>query len=122
MTKLEEIRAAAEAATEGPWTTEKHGKKHGAFSDQCIVAAVARGQGIYTPALKGTFPANDQKFIALARTAVPALCDALEFAMGTIEAIAEVNEEKGIFPEVTKMLKETPALVDKILDSSSVKT
>ena len=78
MTELSEMKARHEAATGGPWTTKRHGKKHGAFSDQCIVAAVARGQGIYSPTSKGTFPANDQEFIAHARQDIPVLIAMVE--------------------------------------------
>lgn len=83
-----EIRDAAAAATPGPWRTDRTGKTVSGFTCDILVAAVARGMGIYCTPHGGTFPAADRRFIALAREAVPDLLaemDRLEAALAHAE-------------------------------------
>ena len=105
---LNEIKAAAEAATEGPWYTEKGNPDAEGFPTRARVAATSRNQGIYAEAKKGTFPYNDQKFIAQARTAVPALCEALAEAKRTLKswsvAYPTLNPESA-FARIDKLLE-----------------
>jgi hypothetical protein len=61
-----------EAATGGPWTIEKPAKDQDGWSHGVIVAAVARGQGVYANPPGGSFPYSDQKFIARSRARWPA--------------------------------------------------
>ena len=115
--QIQKGKAAAEAATEGPWYTEKGKPDPEGFPTRSRVAATSRNQGIYAEAKKGTFLYNDQKFIAQARIAVPALCNALEVAIDEINACKDVfAEEKrwghvGVCTEsltrIAEILKET---------------
>jgi hypothetical protein len=78
---LRAIRARAEKATAGPWTTKPlPGDTSGdpssftyGMSPSVVVAATAASKEnrIYANPPGGTFPANDQGFIAHARTDVP---------------------------------------------------
>lgn len=79
-----EIRAAAAAATPGPWRTDRTGKTVSGFTCDIVIAAVAPRQAIYCTPEGGTFPEADRRFIALSREAVPELLaqvDRLEAAL-----------------------------------------
>jgi len=71
----------ADKATPGPWSTKKPsvGPEIGdaMFLPGVMVAAVARGRGIYASPPGGSFPVADQAFIARARWSLPALARAL---------------------------------------------
>lgn len=54
----------AEKATPGPWTAEKPSRDREGWSNGIIIAAVARGQGVYANPPGGSFPAADQSHIA----------------------------------------------------------
>jgi hypothetical protein len=78
------IRERAEKATPGPWTADKPPRDNDGWSLAVIIAAVARGQGIYAIPPGGSYPAADQNFIAAARTDVPALCATVEALRGLL--------------------------------------
>jgi hypothetical protein len=71
--KLDALEKRCNDATEGPWSTEKPSKDENGWPQGIIVAAVARGQAVYANPPGGSFPESDRRFIALARTAFPAL-------------------------------------------------
>lgn len=77
--QLAEWKTLADNATPGPWTTQKPALDAATgFAGGVIVAAVARGQGVYASPPGGSYPENDRRFIAAARTAVPALLAEVE--------------------------------------------
>lgn len=97
MTKLDQIRAEAEAATEGPWESLPTPKR-GWFVIGRAVPKIRKDGKPYKSGLKEhpwiTHPSSNVHlsgvnalFIAHARTNVPLLCDALEVARTTLEAI-----------------------------------
>jgi hypothetical protein len=91
--QLEEWRALADAATPGPWTTQKPGMDSATgFAGGVIVAAVARGQGIYANPPGGSYPENDRRFIAAARTAVPAQAAVIRRLRDLLRELADAAE------------------------------
>lgn len=107
-------RAAAEAATEGPWTV----------SDKTTVWANSKRKYIVPPddMRPEEMREEDAEFIALARQAVPALCDmverrdkALEEAKEIIMTTARIIEHLGL-PETAQETKEQATHIDKILE------
>lgn len=91
--QLEEWKMLADAATPGPWTTEKPGMDAATgFASGVIVAAVARGRGIYANPPGGSYPANDRRFIAAARMAVPALAAEVERLRDLLRELAAAAE------------------------------
>lgn len=92
MTKLDQIRAAAEAATEGPWESVGYTvwcPKIGPASSICSCNCKKWNCGGDKPQQPLPTSINDMDFIVLARTAVPALCDALAEIQGCLIAFAE---------------------------------
>lgn len=85
---IKSARELAEAATSGPWFTEKPvATAQDMFAPGIIVAAVAPRMGIYADPPSGSFPANDRRFIAASRDLVPALCDEVERLRTALELI-----------------------------------
>lgn len=104
-----EIRAAAAAATPGPWREDRTVKTVSGFTCDILVAAVARGMGIYCTPQGGTFPSADRRFIALAREAVPELLaevDRLERAI----SLAETYLADGAPASALRVLRDAEAL------------
>ena len=75
---IAELRTMLGKATPGPWTAAKPERKGDAWPNGVIVAATARGLGIYASADGATFPAADRALLVALRNAAPALLDALE--------------------------------------------
>jgi hypothetical protein len=72
-------KARCEAATKGPWTTEKPGIcDETGFASGVIVAATGRGSCVYAHPPGGSFPAFDRTFIAHAREDLPAALARIE--------------------------------------------
>lgn len=71
--ELDAIEARANAATPGPWTTERPTKTYEGFRCGVTIAATYGRQCIYADPPGGQAPAADQRFIAAARADVPAL-------------------------------------------------
>ncbi len=69
--ELAAIEAREKAATPGPWSTQKPPYEDG-WAQGIVIGGTVGRQTIYGP-LGGSYPAGDQKFIAEARTDVPAL-------------------------------------------------
>lgn len=91
-----EIRAAAAAATPGPWRTDRTGKTVSGFTCDIVIAAVAPRQAIYCTPEGGTFPEADRRFIALAREAVPDLLaevDRLEADVARMQMLLDGIED-----------------------------
>ena len=70
---LNEWQAVCDAATEGPWSTDKPPKDRDGWAQGVVVAATERGQCVYCSGEHGVAPEANRKFIALARTVVPHL-------------------------------------------------
>lgn len=70
-TWLDAAEKRCEAATSGPWFTESTPKDEDGWPTCSMVAGVSRGQLVYACPPGGSFPANDQRFIAEARTDLP---------------------------------------------------
>lgn len=103
MTNLDKIKAAAEAATEEPWGESKyvtlgHEKSRQVFGND--------GEHLAMFLKK-----EDSEFAALARTAVPALCEALGVAKVELRKIHEEMAGKDC-PEYY----EAEARIDKLLE------
>lgn len=85
--ECQEIEKRAEAATPGPWSTQKPAYEDG-WPQGIVIGGTVGRQTIYGP-LGGSYPANDQKFIAHSRTDVPALLAsyraAMELLRGTLK-------------------------------------
>jgi hypothetical protein len=77
--ECQEIEKRAEAATPGPWSTQKPAYEDG-WPQGIVIGGTVGRQTIYGP-LGGSYPANDQKFIAHSRTDVPALLASYRAAM-----------------------------------------
>ena len=89
--QISEWLRLADAATEGPWTTERPGTDAlTGFTAGIIVAAVARGQGVYADPPRGSYPENDRAFIAASRTAVPALISKVKEQAAEIERLRKI--------------------------------
>lgn len=73
-----ELRALLEKATPGPWVIARPEQKGEDWPHGIIVAATARGLGIYASGDTATFPSADRAMIAAARNALPALLDEIE--------------------------------------------
>ncbi|MCF8533853.1 MAG: hypothetical protein K9G48_12675 [Reyranella sp.] len=71
--ELAELAAADRSATPGPWTAARPEQKGEEWPHGIIVAAVARGMGIYISGDSATFPSADRSLIVAARNALPAL-------------------------------------------------
>jgi hypothetical protein len=113
--QIDEIRARCEAATEGPWwwpfgsealLVEKCGyycdEKIGHVDHEVVIGRYG-GQPHYVKL-------KDARFIAHARTDIPALLDALE------EAQREVDRAKHFFHATYEVLGGNNPLLDKIVD------
>jgi hypothetical protein len=61
------------AATPGPWVASRPEQKGEDWPHGIIVAATARGLGIYASGDTATFPSADRDLIAAVRNALPAL-------------------------------------------------
>ncbi len=72
---IEGLRALYEASTPGPWTADRPAKDADGWPAGVIVAAVARGQGIYADPPGGSYPESDRRWIIAAHNAFPALLD-----------------------------------------------
>lgn len=94
--QLAEWKALADAATPGPWTIEKPGMHPTlGFADGIIIAAVARGMGIYAKPPTGSYPANDRAFIADTREAIPALVAEVERLREALRRLGSCEAFKG---------------------------
>lgn len=92
LTRARELIALAQEldakATLGPWQTEKPGTDPASgFAVGSLIAAVARGQAIYTlHDERGTSPERDRHFIAASRTAWPETARLLAEQIAATEA------------------------------------
>jgi len=84
---LNEWQAVCDAATEGPWSTDKPPKDRDGWAQGVVVAATERGQCVYCSGEHGVAPEANRKFIALARTVVPHL----------IAEVRRLRAERGIY-------------------------
>lgn len=78
--ELKRLRALVDAATEGPWWSQEHNDKHGEDAD-----VMANGCCITSE-----MNTENARFIAAARTAVPALLDEVE----RLKAVALAYEDE----------------------------
>ena len=82
-TLAREAKARADRATPGPWVCGERwqrgpkNKRRDTHPALTAIASVGLGQCVLTEHDGGFYPTNDQKFIASARTDVPALADAV---------------------------------------------
>lgn len=92
MLDLTAIKAREAMATPGPWYTRPSGEREHGFSVDVAVAGTPGRQGIYVRRPKGgTFPAADQKFIANARTDIPALVKEVEDLREVLERLGWIG-------------------------------
>jgi hypothetical protein len=76
MKRLDDIKARAEAATEGPWRVQLDGFDYGPWDE--VYVDNARGECPCTPC-----GVSNAEFVAHARTDVPALVAAVEAVLAT---------------------------------------
>lgn len=94
---IEGLRALYEASTPGPWTADRPAKDADGWPAGVIVAAVARGQGIYADPPGGSYPESDRRWIIAAHNAFPALLDRiadLENAIKVLETTGPANDRR----------------------------
>lgn len=72
---IEWLSGLCDAATPGPWATEKPPKDEDGWALGVPVAATARGQNVYASPPGGTYPESDRRLIAASRNALPALLE-----------------------------------------------
>lgn len=102
--RIAEIRARADAATPGPWTTQKPFVPLGeGFAPGMIIAAVGPKQGIYADPPSGSFPESDRKFIANARSDIPDLLLALDAAQEENRRLREALD--GVLARYTRLVE-----------------
>ena len=106
-----EAKARADRATPGQWVCGarwQRGPKDKRRDDHpglTAIAGVGLGQYVLTEHDGGVYPANDQRFIAAARTDVPALADAV---LALVERVREL--------EAWPVMPETPSeVIERIL-------
>ena len=96
-TALEEIKARAEGATEGPWSTRR-------FDLDLFVVAENGALNPINLGYVGNRPEDDAEFIAHARTDIPKLLAALEAVAGELAELDAIQAEHTSFfggPNVT---------------------
>lgn len=99
-----EAEAIAKNATKGYWTKVKPGKcPTTGFSAGVIVAAVARGQCVYSDPPGGSFPAADQDLIVFAGNNTAALAAAVRQLVAECRRLQEAAFARG---EVLNMVAE----------------
>jgi hypothetical protein len=98
----EERRKRRDAATNGPWLLDDPGKETEGpakgWRRGAIVAAVARGQYVYTIPQGGVSPERDRAFIAASRTdPAPEDIDALIAEVERLRAeLADIEPKEGV--------------------------
>lgn len=85
------LRKLTDAATEGPWEVP-----HSCDASVDYVTAPA-DDNLCGPVCDVRSPVRNAEFIAAARTAVPALLDALDQAEARIKAVRDVHRRFGIY-------------------------
>lgn len=88
------IRARADAATAGPWRAGHHDTHlvFGAIGEPTLMAPVL---GRVVARANENFPfEDDMKFIAAARTDVPALCDRVEALEAALRDLVEYERKR----------------------------
>ena len=116
---LNEIKAAAKAASKGPWRADNVAEGY-TYAGETLIAS-AQCETLHYCA-KGITPAQmntNAHFIALARTAVPALYEAVDVAIREFEGIAthtpDVNVRAGLAAEHAEYaLKEIYKLLEGV--------
>lgn len=84
-----ELERLEKAATAAPWTTEKPERDPATgFPRGMIIAATARGQGVYANPPGGSFPEPDRQLIAAMRNALPTLLTAVKAALSKNDSSA----------------------------------
>ncbi len=106
MNQIQAYRQAAEAATEEPWEVGKDGYSILGNDNNPYVAQVHPFDHRKE---------SNVKFIALVRTAVPRLCDALEVAMKELSCWEDVNDRTFDFERYYSTFE---ARIDKILEGA----
>lgn len=88
--ELERLQAAA---TAGPWVVSRPEQKGEAWPHGIIVAATARGLGIFASGDSATFPSADRELIAAMRNALPSLLASLKQARAEVQRTREIGGE-----------------------------
>lgn len=83
------------AATLGPWVVSRPEQKGEDWPNGVIVAATARGLGIYASGDTAVFPAADRDLIAAVRNALPALLASVAAAQTLRDALETAANELG---------------------------
>ena len=86
---LAKLAEMEKAATPRPWVASRPEQKGEDWPHGIIVAATARGLGIYASGDTATFPSADRDLIATARNALPALLASAAAAQAMREALLE---------------------------------
>ena len=108
MTKLDQIKAAAEAATEGPWEVTED-------KDSWIITSGNQFLFYLSKVFWEDCEAN-AKFAALSRTAVPALCEAIEEHTNMTKMARSAFAKDCKIVELMAIIDNFDARIDKILE------
>ena len=103
-TLAREAKARADRATPGPWVEGQKKLRNKPPIDSCpdhetVIAMTAPGQGVFADPPGGSYPHFDGKFIAAARSDVPALADAV---LALVERVREL-EASPVMPEAPNL-------------------
>lgn len=105
-TWLDAAEKRCEAATSGPWFTESTPKDEDGWPTCSMVAGVSRGQLVYACPPGGSFPANDQRFIANARTDLPRALSLLRRLSVAFTIYEQVPSDRAFIAEVMSIVAE----------------
>ena len=115
---LDAIEARANAATPGPWTTERpapltEGPAAGLRPGVCIAAtSPSKENRVYANPPGGQYPSADQRFIAHARTDVPALADEVRRLRAALTSLSnDADHALSVLETVRRYTPDGPPLV-----------